>query len=113
MRAIGQPMVFRAPTDDSGQAFADIPGRETTLLSARPAAKIVCAGGFADDGRFAEMLSRREPAMSFPFRCDHAALVPPLERPGLNTGQSNNIAGCESILHDSAKLLKTKAMQNI
>jgi hypothetical protein len=51
--------------------------------------------------------------MSFPFRWGQAALVPPLQLPGLNTGQSNSIAECESRLHDPTKMSETKAMKNV
>jgi hypothetical protein len=59
------------------------------------------------------MLSRIEAAMSFPFWGDHGALVPPWQLPAGDTGQSNYIAGCEPVLHDSTKMLATKAMQRV
>src|SRR6185437_9294245 len=71
------------------------------------------ASQFADDGNFREILERIDSTMPITSRNHEPALVPPLQLPRSDASQSNDVAGCEAVLHLSPRMFKTFFLQNV
>src|SRR5579863_5735067 len=106
MRAVGEEVTLGVVADDLGQTLFDFAVKEAEHLAHALQGESL-APELADDGHFSQLVHRVEPAMAFPLRPDHAALVPPLQLPRRNAGESNHVSGCEAILHRASSLFKT------
>src|ERR1700733_1866042 len=110
--AVGEQVIFGVAIDDLGQTFAEFAVEKTHDL-ADALQREPLAAEFADHSNFGQAIERVEAAMTFTLRLDHTTLVPPLQLPGRDAGERDDIPRCEAILHDPLNCSETIAVQNV
>src|SRR6185437_9929129 len=110
--AIRQQVIIRRTADRFRESLAEFLLQEPHN-SAHPLQGEALASQFANNGNFREILERIDTTMPIASRNHQPALVPPLQLARSDASQSNDVAGCETVVHLSPRMFKTFFLQNV
>jgi len=104
--AVGEQVILGCSAHRVSQALSEFALQEPHYLADTLQGESLAAQ-LADHCDLSEILYRVHTTVPFPGRDNHTALIPPLQLPGSNSGQLDNIARCESVIQFEQDLFQT------
>src|SRR5208283_3765196 len=112
MSAVAKQVTLRGRAHRSRQAGAEFLLQESNRL-AHALQREAAPAELADDRHSDQFVPVVNAAMALAHRRHDAALVPPLQLPGGESGKGDYLVGCELLLHPGHALFQTIKCRNV